>query len=262
MIRFFRQLRKGLFNEKPSPGKDQEVSINELRANIARYLFYAIGEIILVVIGILIALSINNWNEARKEASKEVKVLKSLELDLSENLQRLEQMITSESLLVQRNKVLIELLKKEQTSYHDSLRIYFGNIATYFAFFPQVTAYESLKSEGVSLIKNDSLRFSLIKLFDDHYERNAHTTELKKDNALNSQAFLNKHFEIITLDNGWQGGVPNDFELVKGNRELINTISHHKSLKSNFLSFSKNIYENTRTTRELITDELAKLEGK
>jgi len=43
-----------------------------------KYFKYAIGEIVLVVIGILIALSINNWNEARKEKIQEIKILGEL----------------------------------------------------------------------------------------------------------------------------------------------------------------------------------------
>jgi len=227
-----------------------------------KYLTYAIGEIVLVVIGILIALSINNWSEARIESSVELKLLKTLELDLEENMQRVNQMISSDSILLVQNKNLIQLLKEDHSSYHDSLRIYFGNINTYFAFFPQVMAYESLKSEGVNLIKNDSLRFSIIKLFDDDYEINSHATEIKKDMAMNISPFLSKHFEMIILDNGWQGGIPNDYESLKGNKELINTIAQFSSLRSTFSSFSKRIYENTKSTKELITDEINKLENK
>ncbi len=246
MIKFFRKIRQSLLQENKT----------------GKYFTYAIGEIVLVVIGILIALSINNWNQARKESSQELKLLKTLELDLVENMRRVKDMISSDSLLVVRNKKLIQLLKKEQSSYNDSLRIYFGNINTYFTFFPQVMAYESLKSEGVSLIKNDKLRFSIIKLFDDDYEINAHTTELKKDMALSAQPFLTKQFEWITLDNGWQGGVPNEYESLKGNTELINVISQFSSAKSSFLSFSKTIYENTKSTRKLVTDEISKLDNK
>ena len=54
MIKFFRNIRKSLLNE----GKT------------SKYLKYAIGEIVLVVIGILIALQINNWNEHRKGLNK------------------------------------------------------------------------------------------------------------------------------------------------------------------------------------------------
>ncbi|NNL39605.1 MAG: hypothetical protein HKO75_07060, partial [Flavobacteriaceae bacterium] len=56
MIKFFRNIRYRLMNENPTSAK----------ARAGRYLKYAIGEIILVVIGILIALQINNWNESNK----------------------------------------------------------------------------------------------------------------------------------------------------------------------------------------------------
>lgn len=59
----------------------------------ARYLKYAIGEIILVVIGILIALQINNWNEFRKERKKEEMYLNALKSDLRESQAELRRVI-------------------------------------------------------------------------------------------------------------------------------------------------------------------------
>jgi hypothetical protein len=69
MIKFFRKIRYDLM-EKNKTGK---------------YLKYAIGEIILVVIGILIALSINNWNEEKKEAKVEKQYMISLLSDLAKD---------------------------------------------------------------------------------------------------------------------------------------------------------------------------------
>ena len=66
MIKFFRQFRQNLINE----GKT------------SKYLKYAIGEIVLVVIGILIALQINNWNENRKEKLQLKTALHSIYIDL------------------------------------------------------------------------------------------------------------------------------------------------------------------------------------
>ncbi|MBD10112.1 MAG: hypothetical protein CMC68_05100, partial [Flavobacteriaceae bacterium] len=69
MIKFFRNIRRSHINE----GKT------------SKYLKYALGEIILVVIGILIALQINNWNENRKKRQVELNYLERLIIDLREN---------------------------------------------------------------------------------------------------------------------------------------------------------------------------------
>ena len=66
MIKFFRKIRQRLLSEN----------------RFSKYLVYAIGEIVLVVIGILIALQINNWNENRKELKKSQALLEEFKKDL------------------------------------------------------------------------------------------------------------------------------------------------------------------------------------
>jgi len=66
MIKFFRRIRQKLLSEN----------------KFSKYLIYAIGEIILVVIGILIALQINNWNEERKATKGEHKLFQQILIDL------------------------------------------------------------------------------------------------------------------------------------------------------------------------------------
>ena len=61
MIKFFRKIRQKLLSEN----------------KFSKYLLYAIGEIVLVVIGILIALQINNWNESRKQEVEQIKLLQN-----------------------------------------------------------------------------------------------------------------------------------------------------------------------------------------
>ncbi|SIO14501.1 DUF6090 family protein [Algoriphagus halophilus] len=70
MINFFRKIRQHLLVEN----------------KFTKYLLYALGEIILVVIGILIALSINNWNEERKIRNAEIEILRNLKSELNSNL--------------------------------------------------------------------------------------------------------------------------------------------------------------------------------
>ena len=77
MIKFFRNIRRAL------------LSGNKVR----KYLLYAIGEIILVVIGILIAVTINSWNEGRKEVRKERELYSKLISDLDKELSLIEKAI-------------------------------------------------------------------------------------------------------------------------------------------------------------------------
>ena len=69
MLRFFRQIRQRLLTEN----------------KFSKYLLYAVGEILLVVIGILIALQVNNWNEARLERENEILIARDVYLELLEN---------------------------------------------------------------------------------------------------------------------------------------------------------------------------------
>jgi len=74
MIKFFRKIRQKLLTEN----------------KFSKYLLYALGEIILVVIGILIALQINNSNNQRIEKVREIKYLTNIKIDLNKDIESLE----------------------------------------------------------------------------------------------------------------------------------------------------------------------------
>ena len=77
MIKFFRKIRQNLLMENLPAGQAGKTS---------KYFKYAIGEIVLVVIGILIALQINNWNEKRLNENKITSILKEVQNDLKEDI--------------------------------------------------------------------------------------------------------------------------------------------------------------------------------
>ncbi|MEM9916906.1 MAG: DUF6090 family protein [Bacteroidota bacterium] len=77
MIKFFRKIRQDLLNENA----------------IGKYLFYALGEIILVVIGILIALSINNLNEAKQQEEKILSALQQIHSELAQSIREADEVI-------------------------------------------------------------------------------------------------------------------------------------------------------------------------
>jgi hypothetical protein len=91
MIKFFRKIRQNLLMENKT----------------GKYFKYAIGEILLVVIGILIALAINNWNEKRKELNQTVELLKNMMLDLKADISNLESDINYYNQWINSSRVLL-----------------------------------------------------------------------------------------------------------------------------------------------------------
>ena len=146
MIKFFRNIRyKSMENSKSS-----------------RYFKYAIGEIILVVIGILIALQINNWNEANKEKVFEMKVLSELYLDVKEDIKEMNNAIDSLQVSNSSNQLILNQLSN-RTIYHDSLDKHFAFALRLWSLSPNITSFEMAKEKGMYLIKNDSIRFRVAK---------------------------------------------------------------------------------------------------
>ena len=149
MIKFFRSIRKALLAEN----------------KFSKYLLYAIGEIVLVVIGILIALQINNWNEGRKERNKEINYLKNLKVDLQNEVLNSEDFVAYHFRKVQACSKLIngDAPKniQEVQDYTDTYETIFG----WKDFVPNNNTFKELLSSGnLSLIKNDSIKNGLLEL--------------------------------------------------------------------------------------------------
>jgi len=159
MIKFFRHIRQSLINE----GKT------------TKYLKYAIGEIFLVVIGILIALQINNWNEKRKgkitEHESYENLLTSLEKDSLElvtilsyqnkSLADQNRFIGSDYAEIKASMTIEEISR----SLND---VYFGA----YSFFPKYGTYNALMSnEGIDLLRSKEIKSLLIELYDYQFKK-------------------------------------------------------------------------------------------
>ena len=144
MIKLFRNIRQNLLAE----GKT------------SKYFQYALGEIVLVVIGILIALQINNWNENRKERIQEVKYLENIKSDIA-----IEQINNDRMLELRLKKaeaasgMLFRKTPKgaqELEVFEESWRlVYFWQ-----SYIPNNSVFKELSSSGhLNEITSDSLKF-------------------------------------------------------------------------------------------------------
>ena len=134
-----------------------------------KYARYAVGEIVLVVIGILIALQINTWNEERKLKSKERKSLTELRKDLNQNLNDIDINIISLQKSKKSNETIIYHIENK-LAYNDSLDYHFSMLYPFISFTINQTTYETLKQGGMDLISNDSLRNSISNLYSDKFK--------------------------------------------------------------------------------------------
>ena len=157
MIKIFTKIRENLLSE----GK------------IGRYLKYAIGEIVLIVFGILIALSIDNWNQSinREMAEKEFieGVKKDLELDkeyIQIILNHMDPKIDAYSIL---DKELTMLKNKDKNSVDSLFRKYFLSQRT---FYPISGSFQAaIAGNEINGFKNKKLTRGIIKLYDSTYDR-------------------------------------------------------------------------------------------
>jgi uncharacterized membrane protein YgaE (UPF0421/DUF939 family) len=120
------------------------------------YLFYAIGEITLVVLGILIALQINNWNESTKRAYKEQEILLQLKEDFKSNLQQLNQKNDIRSIMIRDAFKILNSYDNPAQANKDSLIKYFSNITINPTFDPIKNDINN--SENIRLISNSELK--------------------------------------------------------------------------------------------------------
>ena len=118
-----------MFTEKnPDPeGKPTETYGNA--STITKYLLYAIGEILLVMVGILLALQVNNWNDHKKQVKKEKEILQQFKNELNEDQLILYEIMEDNQFIIRSCNVLISHLEND-LPYNDSLSIYFDRWAS------------------------------------------------------------------------------------------------------------------------------------
>lgn len=149
MIKFFRKVRQRLLSEN----------------KFSKYLLYAIGEIILVVIGILIALQINNNNESRKQRARELHYLKNIKTDLNLNIAHINNYIsTRENSINSANEIIAHYEGKPIENLED-FNVHTVNIYTWQKFSQINNTFQELINSGnLALISNDSIKGILLNM--------------------------------------------------------------------------------------------------
>ncbi|MCF6295569.1 MAG: DUF6090 family protein [Flavobacteriaceae bacterium] len=164
----------------------------------SKYMLYAIGEIVLVVIGILIALSINNWNQSQKEKRIETQYLNNIVRDLNEQLNSIETQMQMEQNFYEAASYLIEDYNKDHEFTLDSIFYKRATLLIYRKTFviTDPTYTDLISSGNINIIKNQAYKNQLLNFYQE-LER------IEKIIQNNNSLIVDQHYIAAFLKNGY-----------------------------------------------------------
>ena len=155
MLKIFRKIRQKLAYEN----------------KLSKYLRYAIGEILLIVIGILIALQLNNWSESNKRREKELHYLSNIKTDLILNSEQIDNYITKRNDLIKSANIMLQYFEGKPIDDINAINAHAINIYTWQRFFQINNTFQELTNSGnLASITNDSIKNTLLEL-DSEYKK-------------------------------------------------------------------------------------------
>lgn len=220
-----------------------------------KYMRYAIGEIVLVVIGILIALQINTWKEEQKSKRVEFVMLTELKKNIEADILELDSTLTNVNHRIRSSKIILKSFSNDN-SYHDSLNSHFGWAMVYDNMQFHTGAYESLKSSGSQLINDESLRFEISNYYDFVVnEMKTSFREIRDDFYNYMLDFLRKEFEFF--ENAGPIAQPTDFEALKRNKTFSLSLGIFLDVQ---IQTEKNLKRTLKASRDLLEKINTRLE--
>jgi hypothetical protein len=240
MITFFRRIRQNLLPEN----------------KVSRYLLYAIGEIALVMIGILLALQVNNWNEEKKAKDKERQALSEILSDLELNISSLRGIIYTDrnNITTCTNSVKLLITNLEETKvYHDSLSVHFSNSFRYPDLDLKSSGYESLTSIGMDMIEEQDVRSAIGKYYTYTIPGvKAAYKELRDDFYNYMLYFLRTEFRSIGLELDQRIDIPFNYDALINNKVYLESLKTYLSVFDYYNREAKNSLDETEKLRQHI----------
>jgi len=190
-----------------------------------KYARYAIGEILLVVIGILIALQINTWNEERKAKIYEYTLKKEIYNSLLEDIKSVNGVIDGQKRILASCDQLIECLTKDIVR-EDSINYLFSNAHFFWITAVKTNAYETAKLYGMHFFNNDSTRLLITEIFESDLRMVREQEKRQHDYYYNvALPILTEKFaQANVLPKGLQPMIPHNLEELKTDKYYLNVL--------------------------------------
>lgn len=242
MLSFLRKIRQSLIES----------------GSARKYLLYAIGEIALVVIGILIALQVNEWNKERETRKLEISTLEELSFGLSQDTMILnnakQRMMSSYNTTVQMLNHIES--KKPYVSILDSLfmRSYVFHTPTFNQF--NTAAFDLLKERGLDIVSDQNLRRNIVEHYTNHHAIiNGWFANVQRLHVLQADR-LYDHFRIDQNLGGAPTMQANYYNQILDNKSILNPFYHFKSLILSSINRFDTFLGETKRLQESINKQI------
>mgnify|MGYP001822315637 CR=1 FL=1 len=151
MIKFFRQIRQRLITDN----------------KFSKYLLYAVGEILLVVIGILIAFQVGSWNEDRKTKLSADTYRSKLINDLVTDTLNINQLMADGSIMHKEIEAYFKGFEIQNLSLDEYIKMSESVYAHFFRYFPINYTFEDMQNTGNAVLLSEEQRKALIELYNE-----------------------------------------------------------------------------------------------
>ena len=216
-----------------------------------KYLLYAIGDVLLVMVGILLALQVNNWNERKKARELEYITLTELKKNIEANVAEINKQFENVDTRNQSIKAILHAFS-QQSSFNDSLIQHFGWAMVYDRLNLHVGAYESFISSGSQVIEDEVLRFEISTYFDATLgDLEGYMTEIRDDFYSYMLGYLRNEFKVYSTSD--HIGIPKDYERLRQNETF-------KLSLGIFLDVQKDARSSLLRTREKSLELIKKID--
>ena len=242
MLNFFRKIRRNLSDE----------------GNLKKYLLYSIGEVFLVVIGILIALQINNRNEWRKDREREVAVLEDIAENLEFNIQVLENELARIETLNRSGDMVFEALRSKQNNEDLTPRDWQRSLYSGGNLSLSLSGYESLKNSGFDLLLNRSVKKEVVSLYETIFTGVDRSKGIIDNFIPSNDKFVLEHFVMNTDEQGRLVGgiIPRNFDHIVNDHYFFGLIEITRRHRLMFFARYDSALKEIQRVHQLIEDEL------
>ncbi|MFD2907418.1 DUF6090 family protein [Flavobacterium ardleyense] len=249
-----------------------------------KHVYKYLIEIVIIVIGVLIAFYLTNWGKEIEKEKTEKEIISQIYFELSDNLVDLKNDIEIHRNALKSQLKIQDYLDNEEIS-SDSLMMDFYWASKDEYIFPNTSAFDNLKNTGISIIKNDSLRNLITLVYNNYFPRITKENSMHPDISNYVNPYYKKNFKInrnqdikydlylgdslkITYPRNFGGGIKQIIGYIPTNQEELHKDEEFRFLISEILWFRLykiNYYQisitNVQNIMKLIENEYPKTIG-